>query len=301
MYVLLHAEPSGLNGGGNQHCPPPQIFCWKLANSLPPPPPPCNSPPKCLQQIFCYQFVAALQFPEVYPAPSNTVAATNALPLNISVTKHSPPQMPAADVLRPVCCCPPISCGAPCTLYPAAQLQLPTPAPLMVVPPPPNFLLPVPCSEMANSLAPPPPPLQQTLCHLCFLRPQPPQMPAADFLLPVCCCPPISCGVPCTPQHSCSLPTPAPFMAVSPPPPNFRLQTPEGASSRFSAASSLLLRPAHVPTQKTSSSKFVTVLVSVVGVADAQDQGKRCLTQSPAPFGCDWRGAAVWQFSPLPI
>ena len=229
MYVLLHAEPSGLNGGGNQHCPPPQVFCWKLANSLPPPPPPCNSPPKCLQQIFCYQFVAALEFPVVYPAPSNTVAATNALPLNISVTKHSPPQMPAADVLRPVCCCPPISCGARCTLYPAAQLQLPTPAPLMVVPPPPpNFLLPVPCSEMANSLPPPPHPCSRLYAIFAFSNHSPPKMPAADFLLPVCCCPPISCGVPCTPQHSCSLPTPAPFMAVPPPhpPPKFSAANP---------------------------------------------------------------------------
>ena len=188
MYVLLHAEPSGLNGGGNQHCPPPQIFCWKLANSLPPPPPPCNSPPKCLQQIFCYQFVAALQFPVVHPAPSNTVAATNALPLNISVTKHSPPQMPAADVLRPVCCCPPISCGAPCTLYPAAQLQLPTPAPLMVVPPPPNFLLPVPCSEMANSLPPPPTPAADVMPSLLSPTTAPPnacsRFSAASLLLP---------------------------------------------------------------------------------------------------------------------
>ena len=179
---------------------------------------------------------------------------------------QQPPQMPAADFLLPVCCCPPISCGvpctlqhscsyqrhppeyfchqtqpppnacsrcsaaslllpsnflgAPCTLYPAAQLQLPTPAPSMVVPPPPPIFC---CQFLAlkwqTPCPPPPPPLQQTLCHLCFLRPQPPQMPAADFLLPVCCCPPISCGVPCTPQHSCSLPTPALLMAVSPPPP----------------------------------------------------------------------------------
>ena len=137
--------------------PPPKCSAGNWQTPCPPPPPPCNSPPKCLQQIFCYQFVAALQFPVVYPAPSNTVAATNALPLNISVTKHSPPQMPAADVLRPVCCCPPISCGAPCTLYPAAQLQLPTPAPLMVVPPPPIFC----CQFLAlkwQTPCPPPPP-----------------------------------------------------------------------------------------------------------------------------------------------
>ena len=212
--------------------------------------------------------------------------------------------MPAADVLRPVCCCPPISCGAPCTLYPAAQLQLPTPAPLIVVPPPPNFLLPVPCSEMANSLPPPPPtPAADFMPSLLSPTTAPPnacsRFSAASLLLP-------SNFLWCTlhpaaqlqPAHPCPL-----HGGVPPPtpPPNFRLQTPEGASSRFSAASSLLLRPAHVPTQKTSSSKFVTVLVSVVGVADAQDQGKRCLTQSPAPFGCDWRGAAVWQFSPLPI
>ena len=192
-----------------------------------------------------------------------------------------------------------------CTLHPVpcSTVAAAHPCPLNGGAPPPNFLLPVPCSEMANSLPPPPTPAADFMPSLLSPTTAPPnacsRFSAASLLLP-------SNFLWCTlhpaaqlqPAHPCPL-----HGGVPPPtpPPNFRLQTPEGASSRFSAASSLLLRPAHVPTQKTSSSKFVTALVSVVGVADAQDQGKRCLTQSPAPFGCDWRGAAVWQFSPLPI
>ena len=199
--------------------PPPPIFCWKLANSLPPPPTPLQQPPQmpaadfllpvcCCPPISC-GVPCTLQHSCSYQRPPPEYFCHQTQPPPNACSRCS-----AASLLLP-------SNFLWCTLHPVpcSTVAAAHPCPLNGgAPPPPIFC----CQFLALKWltpCPPPPPLQQTLCHPCFLRPQPPQMPAADFLLPVCCCPPISCGVPCTPQHSCSLPTPAPFMAVSPPPP----------------------------------------------------------------------------------
>ena len=299
MYVLLHAEPSGLNGGGNQLCPPPKFSAGNWQTPCPPPPP-LQQPPQmpaadfllpvcCCPPISC-GVPCTLQHSCSYQRPPPEYFCHQTQPPPNACSRCS-----AASLLLP-------SNFLWCTLHRAAQLQLPTPAPLMVVPPP-QFSAASSLLRNGKLPAPPPHPCSRLYANFAFSDHSPPKclqqifccqfVAALQFLVvylaprsTVAACPPLPPSWRCPPPH---------------PPSNFLLQTPEGASSRFSAASSLLLRPAHVPTQKTSSSKFVTVLVSVVGVADAQAQGKRCLTQSPAPFGCDRRGAAVWQFSPLPI
>ena len=89
------------------------------------PPPPCStlyvnfafsdhSPPKCLQQIFCCQFVAALQILVVYLAPCSKVAACPPIPPSWRCPPPpTPPQMfcckplkeHPADFLLPCPCC----------------------------------------------------------------------------------------------------------------------------------------------------------------------------------------------------